>query len=140
MVLLQVVDERLDARWKLWKRRTCMMRVAKSASFSRSFRKCDDGVNGRTLKSRSYIFCRFNKRPAKPQAPTESGLEQTGYSDEQSDIKSILFNQPQTLTNDEMAPNSRIILTRHAQAEHNVDLDYTSQYLNHLQRHRDNSI
>jgi hypothetical protein len=26
-----------------------------------------------------------------------------------------------------MAPNSRIILTRHAQAEHNVDLDYTSQ-------------
>jgi hypothetical protein len=26
-----------------------------------------------------------------------------------------------------MAPNSRIILTRHAQAEHNVDLDYTSE-------------
>jgi len=29
-----------------------------------------------------------------------------------------------------MAPNSRIILTRHAQAEHNVDLDYTSQSTN----------
>ncbi|KAK3044224.1 hypothetical protein LTS18_001848, partial [Coniosporium uncinatum] len=26
-----------------------------------------------------------------------------------------------------MAPNSRIILTRHAQAEHNVDLDYSSK-------------
>jgi broad specificity phosphatase PhoE len=29
-----------------------------------------------------------------------------------------------------MAPNSRIILTRHAQAEHNVDLDYTSEQTN----------
>lgn len=28
-----------------------------------------------------------------------------------------------------MAPNSRLILTRHAQAEHNVDLDYSSRYL-----------
>merc|ERR1711964_529225 len=28
-------------------------------------------------------------------------------------------------TTAKMAPNSRIILTRHAQAEHNVDLDYT---------------
>lgn len=27
-----------------------------------------------------------------------------------------------------MAPNSRIYLTRHAQAEHNVDLDYSSTY------------
>lgn len=27
-----------------------------------------------------------------------------------------------------MAPNSRIILTRHAQAEHNVDLDYSSMW------------
>lgn len=27
-----------------------------------------------------------------------------------------------------MAPNSRLILTRHAQAEHNVDLDYSSMY------------
>ena len=26
-----------------------------------------------------------------------------------------------------MAPNSRIILTRHAQAEHNVGLDYSSK-------------
>lgn len=28
-----------------------------------------------------------------------------------------------------MAPNSRIILTRHAQAEHNVDLDYSSKFI-----------
>jgi len=27
-----------------------------------------------------------------------------------------------------MAPNSRIILCRHSQAEHNVDLDYSSTY------------
>lgn len=27
-----------------------------------------------------------------------------------------------------MAPNSRLILTRHAQAEHNVGLDYSSMY------------
>jgi broad specificity phosphatase PhoE len=33
-----------------------------------------------------------------------------------------------------MAPNSRIILTRHAQAEHNVGLDYTS---NSDPRHRE---
>ena len=27
-----------------------------------------------------------------------------------------------------MAPNSRIFITRHAQAEHNVDLDYSSMW------------
>ena len=42
-------------------------------------------------------------------------------------ISSIL-SQPSQPSRPAMAPNSTVYLTRHAQAEHNVDLDYTSEY------------
>lgn len=39
-----------------------------------------------------------------------------------------------------MAPNSRIILTRHAQAEHNVDLDYSSEQTHNLSNEKDTKL